>query len=172
MDFKEQTRNFEGLFISKILWFNQELSLQEKMFLVEISSLDNKKHCHASNKYFSSFFQLSANRCSEIISNLKKHGLIEVSYVRENKEIKERIIRVLEKGNMVLGKPVEGTRKIETEYSENSEERNNSSRSNSNRNKRSVLDFVNELDNISLNPLDTNKSEITLVTFSLSGCVL
>ena len=135
MDFKEQLRNFQGLWISKELWFNQDLSIQEKMFLLEINSLDNKNHCHASNNYFSQFFQLSPNRCSEIINKLQKKGLIEIKYIKENRQIKERIIKVLEKGNRVLGKSTDSTRVFEMGYSKNSEERSNSIRSNSIKNK-------------------------------------
>jgi len=140
MNFEEKTRNFQGLWISKILWFNQELSIQEKMFLVEINSLDNEKYCYASNSYFSEFFQLSCNRCSEIIKGLEKKELIKITYIREKKAIKSRTIEVLEKGNRVLGKPNRvlgkqdrGIRNIEGGYSEKGEDRSISLRSNNNR---------------------------------------
>lgn len=87
-------RPFKGIWIPIDLWENKELTLQEKIFMVEISSLDGPNGCYASNKYFSKFFNLTPQRCSKIIQNLKKKGYITVSYNRKGKQILNRIIGV------------------------------------------------------------------------------
>ena len=59
---EQQERTFKGIWIPKEIWLNNELTLQEKVILVEIDSLDNDDGCFASNKYFSEFFGISAGR--------------------------------------------------------------------------------------------------------------
>ena len=68
-------RDFKGIWIPKEIWLNQELKLIEKIFLVEIDSLDNENGCFASNQYFANFFGISKGRCSQIISELEKKGI-------------------------------------------------------------------------------------------------
>lgn len=65
-------RAFKGIWIPAEIWLNKDLTLLEKVFLVEIDSLDNENGCFASNEYFSNFFGLSKNRCSEVIKSLEK----------------------------------------------------------------------------------------------------
>lgn len=93
------SRSFEGIWIPKEIWLSKELSLTEKVFLVEIKSLDNDYGCVASNAYFGEFFNLSKNRCSEIIKSLEKKEYITIKYVREinSKSIKKRIINISNK---------------------------------------------------------------------------
>ncbi len=74
-------REFKGIWIPKEIWLNTKLTLQEKVFLVEIDSLDGKDGCYASNDHFSNFFNLSKNRCSEIITSLSKKGYISIDYI-------------------------------------------------------------------------------------------
>lgn len=94
----------------------------EKLFLVEIDSLDNDHGCFASNDYFSKFFKLSKNRCSEIIKSLeeKKYILISYKYIPGTKQIEKRILRVRNKylgirktEGGVFEKSKGGTRKID-----------------------------------------------------------
>lgn len=94
-------RDFKGIWIPKEIWLSKTLTLQEKMFLVEIDSLDNENGCYASNNHFAEFFNLSKNRCSEVIKSLEKKGYISVEYIREQgqKNIKKRVIRVFDKSN-------------------------------------------------------------------------
>lgn len=89
-------RDFKGIWIPREVWLSKELTMQEKLFLVEIDSLNNEKGCYAGNDYFADFFDLSKSRCSEIIKSLEKKGFIEINYVYKegSKEIKARIIRV------------------------------------------------------------------------------
>jgi hypothetical protein len=49
---------------------DEKLSWMEKLFLVEVDSLNAEKGCFASNAYFGEFFQLSNSRVSEIIKSL------------------------------------------------------------------------------------------------------
>ena len=112
-------RAFRGVWIPAEIWLSKELTLQEKVFFAEIDSLNNDDGCYASNQYFSDFFGLSKNRCSEIIKSLEKKGLISIEYEREEnkKNIKRRVIKVFGKSNR-------GIREIEEGYSENREENN------------------------------------------------
>lgn len=121
-------RAFKGIWIPAEIWLNEELTLLEKVFLVEIDSLDNETGCFASNEYFSKFFKLSKNRCSEVIKSLEKKGLITIKYIykKNSKAIDKRIIKVFEKskgGIRNLDRPI---RKIEGGYSENCEDNNTS----------------------------------------------
>jgi len=70
-------RKFEGIWISKEIWLSGELTLQEKVFFVEIRSLDNEEGCFASNAYFAQFFGISEVRASTVINSLIKKGYIE-----------------------------------------------------------------------------------------------
>jgi len=72
----ETNRNFKGVWIDKSIWENQGLTWMEKLFLVEIHSLDNENGCFASNNYFANLFNLSKGRCSQIINSLKEKNYI------------------------------------------------------------------------------------------------
>ena len=99
-------RAFKGVWIPKEIWLSEDLTLQEKVFLVEIDSLDNEEGCFASNGYFADFFQLSKSRVSQIISSLEKKELISLNYLYKlnSKEIDRRIIRINEEGfTKILG---------------------------------------------------------------------
>lgn len=69
---------FKGIWIPKSIWAVKQLSLQEKVFLVEIVSLQNnsKNACYASNKYFADFFDISQSRVSHIIKCLVNKGFL------------------------------------------------------------------------------------------------
>ncbi|WGI23655.1 helix-turn-helix domain-containing protein [Halomonas alkaliantarctica] len=113
-----EERAFRGVWIPAEIWLNRELSLQEKVMLIEIDSLQHpQKGCFKSNKKLAEFFGLSPNRVSEVISSLKKKGWIRVDQVREGKQIVERRIFM----KHPLEKPNRGTRKTEQGYSENRE---------------------------------------------------
>ena len=92
-------RAFKGVWIPKEIWLSKNLTLTEKVFLTEIDSLDNSNGCFASNEHFATFFNLSKNRCSEIIKSLEKKGYVDIEYIyKENsKEILKRIINIKNK---------------------------------------------------------------------------
>lgn len=126
-------RDFKGIWIPKEIWLNKFLNVNEKIFLVEIDSLDNENGCFASNDYFSEFFRLSKNRCSEIIKSLEKKGLLTISYqyMPGTKSIDKRIIKVIDISTRGIRKVDGGIRELdggirelERGYSENREDNN------------------------------------------------
>jgi hypothetical protein len=94
MSEKEIIRKFPGLWFPIELWNNPELTWMEKLFLLEIDSLDNEKGCYASNAYIAKIFQLSKSRCSQIISSLEKKKYIKIQLFREGKVITKRLITI------------------------------------------------------------------------------
>lgn len=119
-------RAFKGIWIPAEIWLNKELTLLEKVFLVEIDSLDNDEGCFASNEYFSNFFGLSKNRCSEIIKSLERKRMVRISYKYKNnsKSIEKRLIKVLDKSNRGIRNLDRGIRNLDRGYSENWEDNN------------------------------------------------
>jgi uncharacterized phage protein (TIGR02220 family) len=94
------SRGFKGIWIPRDLWVSKDLSIQDKVFLAEIHSLDNNEGCIASNKYFANFFGLSKGSVSRIISKLKSKGYVTVQLIKNEitKEVEKRIIRVVKYG--------------------------------------------------------------------------
>ncbi|HFI0682466.1 TPA: conserved phage C-terminal domain-containing protein [Streptococcus suis] len=117
-------RAFKGIWIPKEIWENKELTIMEKVFLVEIDSLDNAQGCWASNKYFAEFFGVSNGRCSQIIKSLEQKNLISIEYEREGKQITKRIIRVFRKLNTYLENADRGIKFSKEGYLENAKENN------------------------------------------------
>ncbi len=70
MSNEKPKRAFRGIWIPKELWLAEDLTLQEKVFLAEIDSLNRGEGCYASNSYFARFFGLSKKRVSIIINSL------------------------------------------------------------------------------------------------------
>ena len=90
-------RKFKGIWIPADIWESPKLTLQEKVFLVEIDSLDNEKGCYANNNYFGKFFGLSSTRVSLVISSLIKKGFVTSTILQSegNKRIlKTSLIKV------------------------------------------------------------------------------
>jgi len=88
-------RDFKGIWIPKEIWLSTDLTLQEKVFYVEIDSLNNEKWCFANNDYFSKFFGISKVRVSEVISSLIKKWYLssEIKYEEGNKRILMTLIK-------------------------------------------------------------------------------
>ena len=76
-------RKFKGIWIPNYIWLSKDLTLQEKVFLVEIDSLDNNGGCYASNAYFGKFFGLSTTRVSLVINSLVDKGYL-ISNVKQS----------------------------------------------------------------------------------------
>lgn len=90
-------RKFKGIWIPAEIWESTKLTLQEKVFLVEIDSLDNEKGCYANNNYFAKFFGLSTTRVSLVINSLIKKGFVNSTILQSegNKRIlKTSLIKV------------------------------------------------------------------------------
>jgi len=88
-------RAFEGIWIPKEIWLSTDLTLQEKVFYVEIKSLDNENGCFANNQYFADFFGVSKVRVSEVINSLVEKGYVQstVDQANGNKRILKTLIK-------------------------------------------------------------------------------
>jgi hypothetical protein len=92
----EQERDFKGVWIPKEIWLSKNLTLQEKVMLVEIDSLDNEKGCFATNQYFADFFDISKTRVSLILKSLIEKGYItsKIVYKEGSKQILSRVLNI------------------------------------------------------------------------------
>jgi len=88
-------RDFKWIWIPKEVWLSKDLTLQEKVFFVEIDSLDNKDWCFAWNAYFADFFNLSKTRVSLVIKSLidKWYITSKIIYKDGTKEILKRVLK-------------------------------------------------------------------------------
>ncbi len=69
-------RDFKGVWIPKEIWLNKELSMLEKVLLIEIGSLDTETHCTAGNDYFAQFCNCGIATITRAITHLKDLGYI------------------------------------------------------------------------------------------------
>lgn len=111
---EDNKRAFKGIWIPKEVWESKELTLQQKVMLVEIDSLDNEKGCYASNKYFSEFFGISSGRVSQVINELIDKGYLNAEYIKEDNQILGRILKIQSPPY-----PVKVFRKLNRGYLEN-----------------------------------------------------
>lgn len=90
-------RDFKGIWIPREIWLSEDLSITEKVLLVEIDSLDNESGCFASNEYFAKFLKISKDRVSRLISGLCKKGYVTstMTYKEGSKEIDKRVLNTL-----------------------------------------------------------------------------
>lgn len=82
-------RDFKWIWIPKEIWLNEDLSIMEKVLLVEITSLDWENGCFASNAYFAKFFGIIERNIRKHISQLKEKNLL----VQESFDGRQRILR-------------------------------------------------------------------------------
>jgi hypothetical protein len=92
-----EKRAFKGVWIPAEIWLAEDLTVMEKLFLVEIDSLDNDEGCYASNAHFAKFFGITNGRASQIISSLEAKKYIKVSLIKDGKQVKKRVIEVFNK---------------------------------------------------------------------------
>lgn len=92
----EQERAFKGIWIPKEIWLSQDLTMQEKIMLVEIDSLDNESGCFATNKYLADFFGISKTRVSIVLNNLIEKGYLssKIIYKEGTKQILNRVLNI------------------------------------------------------------------------------
>jgi hypothetical protein len=92
----KQERDFKGVWIPKEIWLNKDLTIMEKLFFVEINSLDNDSGCFAGNAHFADFFNLSKTRVSLIIKSLIDKGMITslIIYKEGTKQILKRVLNI------------------------------------------------------------------------------
>lgn len=110
-------RDFKGIWIPREVWLSKDLTIMEKLFFIEIDSLDNEEYCFASNSYFAEFFDISKGRCTQIIKSLESKNLISIEHERKGKQIVKRLIRVVNK----LNNPIKN---IKQPYLENAQDNN------------------------------------------------
>lgn len=124
----EKERGFKGVWIPREIWLSKELTLREKVMIVEIDSLETEDNgCYASNSYFSEFFNISNSTVSEIIKSLVDKGWITSEIIKEGKQIVERRLRIKRPPFPYIGyseNGIGGIRKSEEGYSENTKENN------------------------------------------------
>ena len=90
------SRDFKGIWIPKEIWLESKLTIQEKLFYIEIDSLDNEDGCFANNQHFSDMFEISKTRCSIVISHLEQKGYIKskLIYKEGSKQILKRVLNI------------------------------------------------------------------------------
>lgn len=75
---KAADRNFQGIWIPKMIYLNTEVNWYAKILFLEIHSFtENGMECYMSNKYIASFLNISKRQVSRYISELKTVGWIE-----------------------------------------------------------------------------------------------
>lgn len=118
--------------------YNDKLRASEKLLFGEITSLSNATGiCTASNNYFAKLYNVVPSAITKWIKDLEKYEYITIEYVKEGKEIKQRIIRItsIHKYDEVFTNVLEGIHKCEKGYSQKSKENNTSNNTNTNNNK-------------------------------------
>ena len=75
---KVSDRNFQGIWIPKLIYLSSEVNWYAKIIFLEIHSFtENGKACYMSNQYISSFLRISERQVTRYISELKAIGWIE-----------------------------------------------------------------------------------------------
>ena len=73
--------------------YDTELKANEKILYGEISALSDKfGECYASNTYFANLYKVDPSTISKWINSLKDKNYLEVEYIRQGNEIKQRKI--------------------------------------------------------------------------------
>lgn len=121
---KNVNRAFNGVWIPKKYWLDENLSIVEVTFMAEIESLDGDNGCYASNNHFAEFFGMTASRVSQIINSLSDRGYLKISYEKNGKQVVSRLIRVVNKLNVGIKKTKSPIKKTKGGYLENCEGNN------------------------------------------------
>jgi hypothetical protein len=122
-------RDFKWIWIPKEIWLSTDLTVMEKLFIVEINSLDNEDGCFASNSHFSEMFGITKWRCTQILKSLEAKKHISIELEREWKNITKRVVRILSTLFNKLNTPIAKTK---YPYLENAQESNTSINNTSN----------------------------------------
>lgn len=121
---KNVNRAFNGVWIPKKYWLDENLSIVEVTFMADIESLDGDNGCYASNNHFAEFFGMTASRVSQIINSLSDRGYLQISYEKNGKQVVSRLIRVVNKLNGGIKKTKSPIKKTKGGYLENCEGNN------------------------------------------------
>ena len=77
--------------------YNQNITDSEKILFSELTALANKNgYCHASNKYFTSIYNVSTRTIQNRLKKLKDHGFIKIDleYYPQSKRVMTRKIYI------------------------------------------------------------------------------
>lgn len=85
-------RDFKGVWIPREIYLREDLSWTEKILLIEVNSLDRGDGCFASNLYLAKFLNISESRVADILTNLRKKGLI----VNQSFDGRKRYMKVVQ----------------------------------------------------------------------------
>ena len=97
--------------------YDKELRSNEKILYGEISALTNANgECFASNSYFSKLYEVAPQAISKWIKDLEEKKYIEIDYIKQGKEIKQRKIKIIG-----INKCLEGYQQKEKENKEEEE---------------------------------------------------
>ncbi len=129
--------NYYGIIPANVR-YDKDLSPNAKLFYSELTCLASKEgYCFASNNYFAQLYNVVPSSISNWVKQLTDKGYINVEYVYEGKECKERRIYIsdncIQKNEEVFKNNEEGIQKIEEGYSKILKD-NNTSNNNINNN--------------------------------------
>lgn len=166
MDYLERNRDFKGVWIPKDIWLNDDLTMLEKVILVEVDSLDNEDHCVAGNEYLAQFCQCSESKVSGAIKKLQELGYIEViSFDGRHRRIRSCLLESTKlppkksESEPEEVKAISINNNIENNLSINSNEQSSSTKNNSTKKKLPLKDqLVNYV--VSLQFSDDIKQEL------------
>lgn len=130
--------------------YNGNLTSSDKLFYSEITCLTHKTgQCWASNKYFSNLYKVDNSTISKWIKKLQNEDLIDVEYIKEGKEIKQRIITLKGMAYVQEGMAyVQGEYGIYSRgYGVESKENNTSINNTSINNKRNIKESFENINN-------------------------
>lgn len=105
--------------------YDENLRANEKILYGEITALSNKTGvCYASNNYFARLYKVTPAAVSQWINHLKTNNYIDVDYLKENNQIRYRVIRLrgINKCEYLLTKVKEG---YSQKFKENNTSNNN-----------------------------------------------
>ena len=129
----------------------KELTANAKLLYGELTALSNDKgFCWASNSYFAELYEVTPQAISKWINQLDKLGFVNLEYIRQGKEIKQRNIYIntyQQKDRGVSTNDCEGINKKLIGYQQKVKENNtvNTTINNKDNNIQLVIDSFNEL---------------------------
>ena len=106
----EEKPNYYAIIPAEVR-YDTDLRANAKLMYGEITALSSKYgECTASNNYFARLYEVDASTISKWITQLKNKNYIDIEYLKNGKEIKKRIIRIIgiSKYQYVLPKSQEG----------------------------------------------------------------
>lgn len=77
---EKMEKEFKGLWVSREVLENENLSPFDKLILAEIERISDNNGCVAPNVHFSEIFGMLNSRSSQAIKNLEKKGVIKIEY--------------------------------------------------------------------------------------------